>query len=86
MNKDYTTFMRNSDASPDMTQSCEQTHNTAVNNDKKSSEKLSKLEMQNKLRFLHQRLGAVFKGYKCRRIYHNNKVIKQYRQEFRDLI
>ena len=45
MNKDYTTFMRNSDASPDMTQSCEQTHNTAVNIDKKSSEKLSKLEM-----------------------------------------
>ena len=42
--------------------------------------------MQKKLRFLHQNLGAVFKGYKCRRIYHNNKVIKQYRQEFRDLI
>ena len=68
--------MGNPDASPDASQS----------KDKKSSEKRSKLEMQNKLRFLHQRLGAVFKGYKCRRIYHNNKVIKKYRQEFRDLI
>jgi len=26
------------------------------------------------------------KGYKCRRIYHNNKFIIKYRQDFRDLI
>jgi hypothetical protein len=42
--------------------------------------------MQDKLRFLHQTLGAVVKGYKCRRIYHNNKLISKYRQDFRDLI
>ena len=48
--------------------------------------RLSKTEMQEKLRFLHQQLGAVMKGYKCRRIYHNNKIIGKYRQDFRDLI
>ena len=26
------------------------------------------------------------KGYKTRRIYHNNKIIKRYRAEFRELI
>lgn len=42
--------------------------------------------MQKKLKFLYQNLGAVMKGYKARRIYKNNKLIRQYRFEFRDLI
>ena len=42
--------------------------------------------MERKLRFLHSKLGAVMKGYKTRRIFHNNKIIRKYRQEFREII
>jgi hypothetical protein len=42
--------------------------------------------MKEKLRFLHQKFGAVMKGYKTRRIYHNSKLIKKFRVEFRELI
>jgi hypothetical protein len=43
-------------------------------------------EMQQKLRFLHQKLGAVMKAYKTRRIYQNNRTIRKIRVEFRELI
>ena len=49
-------------------------------------QELKKQLMEKRLRFLHQRLGAVMKGYKTRRIYHNNKTIRRYRIEFRELI
>jgi len=42
--------------------------------------------MERKLKFLHSKLGAVMKGYKTRRIYHNNKIIRKYRTEFREII
>jgi len=38
------------------------------------------------LKFLHSKLGAVLKGYKTRRIYHNNKIVRKYRIEFREII
>ena len=42
--------------------------------------------IENRLKFLHSKLGAVMKGYKTRRIYHNNKIIRKYRIEFREII
>jgi len=35
---------------------------------------------------IYKRLGAIVRGYKCRRIYNHNKIIKKFRLEFRDLI
>lgn len=42
--------------------------------------------MQKRLRFLHSHFGAVLKGYKIRRIFHNNSVIRKMRLEFREII
>lgn len=38
------------------------------------------------MQFLRDKLVAVMLGYKTRKIYHSNRIIKQYRYEFRDLI
>jgi hypothetical protein len=38
------------------------------------------------LRFINFNFGAVLQGYKARRIYFNNSLIRQYRIEYRDLI
>jgi hypothetical protein len=42
--------------------------------------------MQKRLRFLHSHFGAVMKGYKTRRIFHNNSGIRKIRLEFREII
>ena len=39
-----------------------------------------------RLQYLQDTLGAVLIGHKTRRIYRSNKIIRQYRFEFRDLI
>ena len=46
----------------------------------------SPVKMQQRLKFLYSHLGAVMRGYKTRRIYQNNKTIRKYRLEFREII
>ena len=48
--------------------------------------KVRQLSEEDRLHYLHEKLGAVIIGYKTRRIYRCNKMIRQYRVEFRDLI
>ena len=38
-------------------------------NNLKQPNRVSKMHMQQKLKFIHSRLGAILIGYKCRRIY-----------------
>ena len=59
--------------------------NKQIELDKEEDTRKHKL-VENRLKFLHSRLGAVMKGYKTRRIYHNNKIIRKYRIEFREII
>ena len=38
------------------------------------------------MRYINKTFGSVVKGYKARRIYYNNHIIRQLRIEYRDLI
>jgi hypothetical protein len=51
------------------------------------SQKSDKFEIYaSSLRYINFNFGAVLHGYKARRIYFNNSLIRQYRVEYRDLI
>jgi hypothetical protein len=38
------------------------------------------------VKLINQKFGAVLKGYKIRRCFHNNKTVKNNRVQFRDLV
>lgn len=82
LNKDYT--------SPNKQKSKRKSETKRKQNniDKEEREQDNKRHslIENRLKFLHSKLGAVMKGYKTRRIYHNNKIIRKYRLEFREII
>ena len=44
------------------------------------------LSVEEQRQYLRDKLAAVMLGHKTRSIYHGNRIVKQYRYEFRDLI
>jgi hypothetical protein len=52
----------------------------------KKRHRIHSLSEEEQMQFLRDKVAAVMVGYKTRKIYHMNRIIKQYRYEFRDLI
>jgi len=49
-------------------------------------QKLSYQRFTKNVKFINEKFGAILKGYKTRRLFHNHQKVKENRIQFRDLV